>query len=309
MVASQGGKTEAVVALVLCKAELEAKEDYGGETALAQASCQLRTAAVNALVEHGAQVRSSNFLGKTPLHSAVQLPTHLLRNEDPQKTVDIGAVIHDHRFVVEVLIKYGADVNALDFMGETLIQAAYAGVYNPDYYADVKDAIQQDSTDLILENARKSAAANAIILLVENGAKANTRNKTGQTPLFFFASAGQVPEIDRIINQRADVNLIDHHGNSPIFIAVMHGQKEAVESLVQHHCNVNHLNLEEHSLLHIAIQNENRFKTIIPLILGGLNLNSDINGWTPLFYACRFGHVEAIKLLMERLSDAMARDA
>ena len=105
--------------------------------------------------------------------------------------------------VVELLIKYKADVNARDGYGMTPLHiAAYYG------YAQVAK------------------------LLLDNGADPNVIDNFGLAPLHRACSERRLEVVKLLVEYGADVNIRDHYGNTPLHYATRSGCSECVKLLI-----------------------------------------------------------------------------
>ena len=170
-------------------------------------------------------IEAKSCNGKTPLYFAVRynnvkLTRLLLAHEaKPDKIVRdvyyderynnetplICAVRKGHYDIVDLLIKYDADVN----------------IRIKTYDADDVE-IYGDSA---LHLAVKSEQTNITKLLLKHGASPNIVNELGQTPLFYAVNESRNYEIIKLlIKYGARINIIDNHGKN-MFDYVRHTRK------------------------------------------------------------------------------------
>ena len=124
----------------------------------------------------------------------------------------------DNIAIVRILIKEGADVNAVDSGGKTpLFKAVH--VCRPNL-----------------------PAAKA---LCENGADVCIQNKHGQTPLHLAVSNAPIALL--LIEHDADVNAVDSQGDTPLFNAVRYYNLTSAMALWHRGANVHILNLNGRS--------------------------------------------------------------
>jgi ankyrin repeat protein len=108
--------------------------------------------------------------------------------------------------ISELLLDYGADVDAEDEHGRTPLSWA----------------AQNDSPKIVRA-------------LLENGAKIDSRDSCGRTPLSWAAEAGNPDVVDLLLSEGADRGLRDRDGLSPLLWSYTCGQKylEAVQALLK----------------------------------------------------------------------------
>jgi len=114
----------------------------------------------------------------------------------------ISAAFHGRAAIAQLLIAYGANVDARGGKGWTAMYAA--AVWG---YLDV------------------------VKVLVANRADVNERIKGGETPLYAAARNGQVEVAELLVANHADVNAEDKEGETPLWAAELHGNKEIIAML------------------------------------------------------------------------------
>ena len=111
-----------------------------------------------------------------------------------------------------------------------------------------------------------------------NAAKVNRLNQFGETPLHTACIAGNILQVERLIEQKASISARDFCGWTPLHEACNHGHVEIVECLLKNGANVEACD-ERSELL------------------------------TPLHDACNCGHFDIIKLLLKYGSNVLAVNA
>ena len=82
-------------------------------------------------------------------------------------------------------------------------------------------------------NAVKSDNSEMIQLLLNEGAQVNTRNKQGQTALFYATTRGHLKSAQLLIDNRAEINIQDQDvSRTPLMYASRWGKAEAVQLLL-----------------------------------------------------------------------------
>lgn len=89
--------------------------------------------------------------------------------------------------IVELLIKLGEDVNAVNNKGKTVL-----------HYASRNDQPE------------------IVSLLLENGASVNVVDKLGRTPLYFAVSRDSEKPVELLVKNKANVNIAEKHGKTPL---------------------------------------------------------------------------------------------
>ncbi|MHC4963243.1 MAG: ankyrin repeat domain-containing protein, partial [Planctomycetota bacterium] len=239
-------------------------------------------------------VNVASKFGRTPLHRAVKVSKC-----EPS---------------IRVLMEYGADVDAIDFLGNT-----------PLHYA-------------LFKNRTK-----AMEMLLKKGASINAANAYGMTPLHYFQSGGATSAarlIQAMLLSGADPTLQDFKGETilHLFCREMEDFPEVLQDIINKGGNVNQANGIGEYPLHLVSNNANYVRVLIqngadpevrdrqgltPLVWGIYKKNESVlkalieagadvntrayNGCTPLHYAVWVGSVELLKLLVENGGDLTAR--
>ncbi len=122
------------------------------------------------------------------------------------KTALYWACCNGLKYVAEILIGWGANVNVQDLTNRTtpLFWACYHGE---------------------LELAE---------ILLENGAKINAKDVKGQTPLFWACYHGQYEVAEMLINHHAHLEIKDLRGQTPFKIAYNRRNAELAEMLIDY---------------------------------------------------------------------------
>ena len=176
---------------------------------------------------------------------------------------------HHHSSIVELLLKFGADVKTQDDDNMTALHLALRG---PSIYdGRVDDGI-----------------ISAIVqLLLAHGASVNVRDKKNQTPLH-LASLQKYPSTMALLLQSgADTESRDNDYMTPLLFALQEpwDKDEAAQLLLEHGANVNAQNKNGQTALHIA--SASQLAQIVSLLLKlGLDVNAkDNDDMTPLHLA------------------------
>jgi ankyrin repeat protein len=171
------------------------------------------------LVEAGAELERTDANGITPLINAI-VNTSIAA----ARTTDEGM---DHLAVAELLIEHGADVDAVDWYGQTPLWAA-ADIRNLDVGGPTRD-----------NGIDRDAALRLIERLLEHGADPNARIReypperrfitglgslswvdfTGQTPFLRAALAGDTILMRLLLEHGADPNIATFEGTTSLMAA------------------------------------------------------------------------------------------
>jgi len=195
--------------------------------------------AVKILLQHGASYITPSYAEITSLlHMACQIgcasivdvllnsginsdrPDIDYTNLDKRTPLHVAS-IKDHVACVEVLLKNGANINALDLNQMTPLHYACANGYKSVMHALLKKVEQiQDKSKLSPKESITCADINA-------------RNKYGCTPLFFAIEFAHEDMVMALIENGADPNISNINGESPLMLAIRKKQTAIAKFLLQ----------------------------------------------------------------------------
>jgi len=148
-----------------------------------------------------------------------------------------------------------------------------------------------------------------IMLLLENGADVNARDKEGKTPLMDMALFNAVDAAELLIQNTADVKAKDHDGNTALHLAAGAGRREIAELLIAHSADVNARNNPTGwTPLHDAAHGD-KAELVELLLKNKAEVDAkDQVGQTPLHEAAYSGSLSAVKVLVTNGAAINARD-
>jgi uncharacterized protein len=211
----------------------------GATTPLIEAVREQNPAAVNALLDRGADVNAAEGDGTTALHWAAERDDapmiELLLQAGASPTAanrfDVRplelAANNGNRAAVELLLAAGADANATSRAGQTPLMSAAA-----------------------------TGRLEAVEALLAHGATVDTAERwRGQTALMFAAGEGHAPVVTALIAAGADMKARSAAGSTPLLFAVRNGHVDVARLLLEHGANANDLAPDGTSALNVAIVN------------------------------------------------------
>ena len=206
--AARAGRSGMIRVLLAQGADIN-QRDINGATPLSIAIETSHQAAARALIDAGADVTLPGHSGVTPLAAAAYkgsvdvLDTLLRRGADPKAPDSTGkpailyAAARGFTQIVTRLLDAGSDVNQVYANGLTVLSWA-AG------YA---------------EDVPASEGAGLVRLLLERGARVNTADDRGMTPLMIAASMDHAEVAELLLARGADASLKDKDGRSAADLA------------------------------------------------------------------------------------------
>nr|AKD28025.1 ankyrin repeat domain protein [Glypta fumiferanae] len=204
--------------------------------------------------------------------------------------------------LIEYLLSQGADVNAKNRAGHSLLYRATMCNFNDfveillKYNADVDIATpEQMSTPLHLAAAignepitRMLIAAGAVVnakdkfgqtalrfackskddkvvaALLESGASIEDIGKNDTTPLHIAASNGSLVIVKKLLKEFADVECTNKNGHTPLYLAMICGQREIVEELLNYGADVSHIRTADYYIFSGNINELPEFDVVQP---------------------------------------------
>ena len=109
---------------------------------------------------------------------------------------------------------------------------------------------------------------------------------TNEEKLFDAVKSGDLTEVERLLNEGADVGARDQFGNTPLHVACYHGHTDIVRLLLERGADVGARDQFGDTPLHLACE-WCAYNTIEILIERGADVGAQgEDGRTPLDYAC-----------------------
>ncbi len=144
--------------------------------------------------------------------------------------------------------------------------------------------------------------------LLANGANVNAQDNYGYTPLLFATFHNRLEIIILLLENGADANIPDNSGNTPLLRATWRNNLEAIKILLAKGADPNIHNNHKNTPLIIAASN-NHSDVMKLLINNGANINAqDIDGETPLIEAALGNNLEAMTILITKGADVNMPD-
>ena len=323
--AAQQGYTE-VCELLLNKGKADSEEtEANGQTALKLAATNGHASTVAMLLLQGAKVDTRDQKGITPFlasahygHTAVcelLLETGKVDIEDKTPLGDTAlniAATNGHVNTLVLLLSKGARVDTVSKDGFTpLLVAVLQGHF--EMYGLLLNAGKADvniATSLgVLRMAAAKGQINTVALLLSKGAKVDTRDKDGFTPLLAAAQKGKTEACELLLETgKADLEDTDQLGNTALNLAALNGHASTVSLLLSKGARMNTKNNNDYTPFASALWNGQSEVCKLLLDTNEASLNERIGDTTLLMLAISLGHLEVCELLMNRGSSLEERD-
>lgn len=257
--------------------DVDARDEMG-YTPLHRAAKNGSPRAFAALLKRGADPSARANDGVTPLHLAAKCRSEnstaiavLLMKTRQSMVHDIDNIgttaLHQAAMggsakMVDLLLKHGAHVRAVDYSGaEPLHYATQTGLKGP---------------------------ANAIEKLVEHGACLAAKTHLGETALHWAARASSEEACKKLLEYGADPLDLTSKGDAPIHLVANSCEDNAgviIKMLAERNVNVNSFNMEGTTPLHLAARRGGRVACGSLIVNGASSQLVDRDGCTPLHAA------------------------
>jgi ankyrin repeat protein len=217
-----------------------------------------------------------------------------------------------HTEIVEMLLRYKADINKCGDSGESPLYIACQDghldivlqLLDKKVNTDVNKC--RDSGESPLYIACQNGHLDIVLQLLDN--KVNTdvnkcRKDSGTSPLYIACQNGHLDIVLQLLDKKVntDVNKCKDNGASPLYIACQNGQLNIVLQLLDKKVNtdVNKCRYNGASPLYIACQNGHD-KIVEILLTHGADINkSTDNNTSPLQIACACNHIYVVEELLK----------
>lgn len=328
-------------------ATLNNDEVKAGATALTAAVQMGRLDMAEYLLERGADINASDVTGATPLYHAVtgshtKLVDFLLQHKaDPDIAGPTGfpiqvAARQGHQAILELLIKYDADVNLKGH--SPLYEAATLG-HNGitrlliDAKADLNAPNEQGRTPV--HAAARQGHVHVLRQLLARGAKVDVVDDQGVSPLDLAIEADH-DELAKVLIEKGSpidiftaIGMADHErvkqiivlnpqavymvrkGRTPLHEAVRLGQLETAQLLLKHKADIRILTADTQNITPLQLAVIGGSVEMVKLLI---DAGADVNRIArneeiiapPLYYAVIKGNVAVARLLLEQGADVNA---
>lgn len=189
---------------------------------------------------------------------------------DKQRTALMLAAFEGHEAVVQLLLAFGASVNARDAEDWTALMLAAVNDHEP-----------------------------VVQLLLEAGADVHAVEEDQYTALMLTAQNGHVRSVRRLIEHGADVDAAESDKWTVLMMAADNGYDRVARMLIDHDASVNAFSDDNYSALILA-SGEGYLTTVQLLLDAGASINAMRNRYrTALMQAAFNGHVDVVRLLLE----------
>lgn len=229
------------------------------------------------------------------------------------------AVAKSHIDVVRVFLSWNPNLVHSIVKGHTLLGYAFLAIAPPSMEL-VKCLVEAGvdvnhppplGVDAALHMAVSDISIEKVRVLLDAGADPNIQGSIGNTPLH-VAARGYVDIINLLVSRGADIEARDDESSTPLYCAVLEGSADAVKALRKLGADIDARGWEGTTpLMNLCGQCPRHiYRGLVDLVIElGADVNAtDIDGWMPLHYAARVGHVDIVEKLLKHGAAVFAAD-
>jgi ankyrin repeat protein len=192
------------------------------------------------LLEHGAMIDifACAYLGKaTDAEVLLKQNPELVRASTPEGMTALHfAARAGHLDVVEILLRHGADVNALDNRGRSaLMEACHGGPWKLEPSEDIIQRLLDHGAHVDLFAAAATGRTGLIEeILDREGGVIDAEDGRGKTALFYAAHNNRLAAVKLLVERGADVNRSDAVGTAALHRTSGQCSDELIQYLIDH---------------------------------------------------------------------------
>jgi ankyrin repeat protein len=194
-------------------------------------------AVVDALLNAGARVESTNDAGETPLHAAAvkgeaaivralllhgaHVDARIQRRNHPSdgRTPLMAAALSNNLSIVKLLLENGADPSLTDASGTTALTfAEISGKRTANYLRKIT-GVAPAASQLSLHDAASAGLLDRVVRLLADGVPIDARDDLGNTALHRAAMSGHRDIVGLLLHRRIPVDAPNSRGNTALTLA------------------------------------------------------------------------------------------
>ncbi|MCU0463371.1 MAG: ankyrin repeat domain-containing protein [Anaerolineae bacterium] len=197
--------------------------------------------------------------------------------------------------IAQLLIRFGAEVNARGWMGGTpLHQMAARNHYEAARVLIAKGANVNILRDADISPLNWAKSIQMARLLLENGANVSHQDRHGQSPFFNAVTSGDLDFVNLFIQHGVETNIVDYHGKTALHVAT---NAAILKRLLELGLPVNSVSRTGDTPLHNAV-----FRDSLKMVELLLNYGADVtiqnrDGLNPVRLAKHKGHRQVLDKL------------
>ncbi|MCW7463709.1 ankyrin repeat domain-containing protein [Leptospira limi] len=148
--------------------------------------------------------------------------------------------------------------------------------------------------------------------IVSSGANLETKDKNGETALFYALDKNRINIARFLIQKKANVNVFNLHGRHIVHPAIKNNQYDLIKLMLDYGLNPNFDGSGPTTLTLTANVNPNNFKCVRLFVEQGVNINAlDKNHYSALMYLTMIENpnLEIVSYMISKKADVNAKDS
>uniref|UniRef100_A0A8C6L2I1 Ankyrin repeat domain 44 n=1 Tax=Nothobranchius furzeri TaxID=105023 RepID=A0A8C6L2I1_NOTFU len=279
-------------------------------------SCQsefcLHCRCLEFLLQSGATASLKDKQGYSPVHYAaafghrhcLELVSSLTHTHTHTHTphVKIELVLS----ALEVLLQGQREVDQGDEAGRTPLALAALRGHTDCVHTLLSQGASPHSTDK--QYGLMNGHTTCVRLLLEESDSSDLIDAAdfqGQTPLMLAVAGGHLDTVSLLLERDAHVNMANSHGLTALHLGLLCGQEECVQCLLEHEASVLLGDSRGRTAIHLAASRGHAswLSELLSIACSespSLPPLRDHGGYTPLHWACYYGHEGCVEVLLEQ---------
>ena len=289
-----------------------------GDTALHRAAACGNTGVLKLLLSNGAEINAQDRAGNTSLHLASSSRIDIIyfgrldamerqtwsRREQYERTSETSLN------VIRLLLDHGANVNAVNFQGETALHLSVKTSQKP-----ITQLLLAKNADVILKYRNLEAPLTLAIIndddemtqiLLEHDLQRQVQCGILDEAIRIALFEDQLSLLKMLLAKSPEQPAPDQEGRNLLHMSAYGGSLECFQSIENSGFDLEAMDRRKRTCLHIAASGTDGESHAILEYLLERRLDpsqGDVDGWTPLLWAAKAGNTENIETLLEADAD------
>lgn len=284
-----------------------------GDTALHRAAACGNTGVLKLLLSNGAEITAKDRAGNTALHLAsffrtdiIYLDRVIAMEQQTWSRMEPNARTSETSLnVIRLLLDHGANVDAVNFQGETALHLSIKTSQKP-----LTQLLLAGNADVILKCRNLKAPLTLAIIkgddemtqiLLEHDLQRQVQCGIFDEAMRIAASEGQLSLLKMLLAKSPD-----QEGRNLLHMSAYAGNLKDFKSIENSGFDLEAMDKRKRTCLHIAAAGTDVESHAILEYLLERELNpsqGDVDGWPPLLWAAKAGNIENIETLLEADAD------
>ncbi|TKS67859.1 Serine/threonine-protein phosphatase 6 regulatory ankyrin repeat subunit B [Collichthys lucidus] len=223
------------------------------------------------------------------------------------------AAYHGHAQALEVLLQGETEVDQGDEAGRTPLALAALRGHTDCVHTLLSQGASPRTTDTQhgrtpVHLAVMNGHTTCVRLLLDESDSADlvdAADSQGQTPLMLAVAGGHVDAVSLLLEREANVNVANKHGLTALHLGLLCGQEECIQCLLEQEASILLGDSRGRTSIHLAAARGHAswLSELLSIACSeppSLPPLRDHSGYTPLHWACYYGHEGCVEVLLEQ---------